>query len=103
MLPSLRSWHQGYGKQGLTIIAVHSPEFFWEKDPDRVRAKVRELGIPYVVALDNDHGNWDRYGTRYWPTTVLIDKRGRLRYRHIGEGSYAETEAMLRRLLAEPA
>ncbi|HXZ43879.1 MAG TPA: hypothetical protein VEH53_03555 [archaeon] len=55
------------------------------------------------MALDNDHTNWDRFGNRYWPTTYLIDKRGILRYRHIGEGSYAQTEAMIRTLLAEPA
>lgn len=103
MLPSLRSWHAKYGRQGLSIIGIHTPEFFWEKNPARVRSRVKELGISYLVVLDNDHGNWDRYGNQYWPTTYLIDKQGRLRYRHIGEGSYAETEAMIRTLLAEPA
>jgi hypothetical protein len=103
MLPSLRSWHEKHGGQGLTIIGIHTPEFFWEKDPDRVRAKVKELRIPYLVVLDNDHSNWDRFRNQYWPTTYLIDKRGNLRYRHVGEGSYADTEAMIRTLLAEPA
>ena len=103
MLPSLRSWHEKYGTQGLTIIGIHTPEFFWEKDPDRVREQVKKLAIPYLVALDNDRTNWDRYGNRYWPATYLIDKRGILRYRHIGEGSYRDTEAMIGRLLAEPA
>ena len=103
MLPSLRSWHETYGTQGLTIVGIHTPEFFWEKDPARVRSKVKELAIPYLVVLDNDHGNWDRFRNQYWPTTYLIDKKGNLRYRHIGEGSFAETEAMIRTLLAEPA
>jgi hypothetical protein len=103
MLPSLRSWHEKYGAHGLTIIAIHTPEFFWEKDQDRVRAKVKELAIPYLITLDNDHTNWNRFGNQYWPTTYLIDKRGNFRYRHIGEGSYTDTEAMIRTLLAEPA
>jgi hypothetical protein len=30
-----------------------------------------------------------------------VDRRGVVRYRHIGEGEYAESEAMIRRLLAE--
>lgn len=103
MLPSLRSWHERYGTQGLTVIGIHTPGFSWEKDPDRVRSQVKELATPYLVVLDNDHTNWDRFGNQYWPTTYLIDKRGNLRYRHIGEGSYTDTEAMIRTLLAEPA
>jgi hypothetical protein len=101
MLPSLRSWHEKYGNRGLTVIAIHTPEFFWEKDPERVRSKVKELAIPYLVALDNDHANWNRFANQYWPTTYLVDKRGNLRYRHIGEGYGSDIEAMIRTLLAE--
>jgi protein-disulfide isomerase-like protein with CxxC motif len=50
---------------------------------------------------DNDFTIWNRWGVRAWPTLVLVDKRGTLRYRHIGEGAYAETEALIQRLLAE--
>jgi hypothetical protein len=32
---------------------------------------------------------------------VLVDRRGVIRYTHIGEGAYAETEAMIRQLLNE--
>lgn len=101
MVPSLRDWHERYGPQGLVIIAVHSPEFFWEKDPDRVRGKVADLKIRYPVALDNDFSNWKRYGNRYWPTRYLVDKRGRIRAKYIGEGGDHEVEAALRTLLAE--
>ena len=97
----MRDWHGRYGSQGLVIIAVHSPEFFWEKSPDRVRARVAELKIPYPVALDNDFSNWKRYGNRYWPTQYLVDKRGRIRAKHIGEGGALEVEEALRALLAE--
>jgi hypothetical protein len=40
---------------------------------------------------------------RYWPTLLLVDRRGVLRYDHIGEGAYDEIEATIRRLLAEEA
>jgi hypothetical protein len=50
---------------------------------------------------DNEYAIWNRWGTRAWPTLVLVDKRGMVRYRHIGEGAYGETEAMIQRLLAE--
>ena len=101
MIPQLRDWHARYAGQGLTIVGVHCPEFGWEKPFDKVVDAVRELGIKYAVVQDNDFAVWNRYTVRGWPTLVLVDRRGIVRYRHIGEGEYAETEATIRRLLAE--
>jgi len=61
------------------------------------------LNVPYPVTQDNEGKAWSAYGVRYWPTMYLIDKQGNLRYRHIGEGRYEETEAAIRTLLAEAA
>jgi len=83
------------------VIGIHSPEFGWEKPLDKVQSACEALGIPYPVALDNDFATWKRYRTRYWPTLHLIDKQGIIRYTRIGEGRYAEMEAMIRRLLEE--
>ena len=102
MIPQLRAWHERYEKTGLTIVGVHTPEFFWEKPHDKVADATRTLGVPYPVVQDNDAAIWKRFGVWAWPTTLLVDKRGVLRYRHIGEGAYDETEAMIRRLLGEP-
>lgn len=44
---------------------------------------------------------WKRFGVWAWPTLVLVDRKGIVRSRHIGDGTYEETEAMIRRLLAE--
>jgi alkyl hydroperoxide reductase subunit AhpC len=101
VIPQLRDWHERYTSQGLTIVGVHCPEFFWEKPFEKVVAATRDLGIRYAVVQDNDFAVWKRYDVRAWPTLVLVDKRGVVRYRHIGEGAYQETEAMIRRLLAE--
>ena len=86
MIPQLRDWHGRYERDGLTIVGVHSPEFFWEKPHDKVVEATGRLGIAYPVVQDNDFTIW---------------KKGTLRYRHIGEGAYAETEQMIQRLLAE--
>ncbi|MGH7325989.1 MAG: redoxin domain-containing protein [Candidatus Rokuibacteriota bacterium] len=101
MIPQLRDWHARYAEAGLTIVGVHSPEFFWERSHDRVVAATRKFGILYPVVRDNDFAIWERYGVRAWPTRVLVDRGGRVRYRHIGEGAYDETAALIRRLLAE--
>ena len=98
-LPHLKAWDRAYRDDGLTIIGVHSPEFAFERVPDNVRAAVRKLGIRYPVALDNDFVTWTAYANQYWPAKYLIDRTGRVRYVHFGEGEYDETERMIRRYL----
>jgi peroxiredoxin len=97
----LRDWYEKYEKQGFTIVGVHSPEFFWEKSLDKVKAAADKLRVRYPIVQDNDFNIWKRYGIRAWPTTLLIDRRGVLRYGHIGEGAYAKTESTIKQLLAE--
>ena len=97
----MRAWHDKYERSGLTIIGVHSPEFFWEKPLAKVKAETERLGIKFPVVQDNDFSNWKRYGIRAWPTIVLIDRQGIIRYSHIGEGAYQKTESMIKKLLAD--
>jgi hypothetical protein len=80
---------------------VHSPEFAFERVPKNVRAAVRKLGIRYPVALDNDFATWRAYANEYWPAKYLIDRTGRVRYVHFGEGEYEETEQQIRRYLGD--
>ena len=101
MIPQLRAWHDRYERAGLTIVGVHSPEFFWEKPYDSVAAATRKHAVHYPVVQDNDFTIWKRFGVRAWPTLVLVDLKSTVRYRHIGEGAYEETEALIRRLLDE--
>ena len=53
------------------------------------------------MLIDNQRETWSAYNNRYWPTTYLIDKWGRIRYMHIGEGAYDTTESAIQVLLAE--
>jgi thiol-disulfide isomerase/thioredoxin len=101
VVPYVRTWNDTYAGQGLVVIGNHFPEFKYEADLGNLQDAVSKLDIRYAVAQDNDGATWDAYHTRYWPTLYLIDKRGRLRYTHIGEGAYPETEAAIQTLLAE--
>lgn len=101
VIPSLRDWNDRYADQGLVIIGNHFPEFGYEADLQNLKDAVARLDIQYAVAQDNDGKTWDAYGNRYWPTIYLIDKQGHIRYIHIGEGAYKQTEAALQALLAE--
>jgi len=96
----LRGWHVKYEPAGLTIVGVHSPEFPWEKPIDKVKDATKRLGIKFPVVQDNSLHIWKRFGMWAWPTIVLIDKQGIIRYSHIGEGSYDRTESVINRLLA---
>jgi len=102
VIPSLREWHQEYQDQGLVVIGNHYPEFDYEADLDNLKQAITDLDIPYPVAVDNDRQTWNAYHNRYWPTLYLIDKQGRIRYVHIGEGAYQETEQAILTLLSEP-
>ena len=102
MIPSLREWHNKFRSQGLVLIGNHYPEFSYEEDLDNLKNAIQDLDVPYPVAQDNDGATWRAYQNRYWPTLYLIDKRGDIRYKHIGEGAYQETEAAIQTLLAEP-
>ena len=103
VIPQLRAWHEKYGPTGLVVVGVHSPEFPWEKRRDKVVAATKRFGIRYPVVQDNDFAIWNRWGVRAWPTMLLVDRQGVVRYRHIGEGEYDETEAAIRRLIADPS
>jgi thiol-disulfide isomerase/thioredoxin len=100
-VPYVRAWAERYGKDGLVVVGVHSPEFAFEKDPTNIRKAVADFGIPYPVALDNNLAIWRAFDNRYWPAHYLADAQGRIRYHHFGEGRTDETEAAIRALLAE--
>jgi thiol-disulfide isomerase/thioredoxin len=100
-LPFVRTWHDRYQDKGLTVIGVHSPEFDDERKVENLRREVASLGIRYPVVTDNDYQTWNAYHVEAWPTSFLLDKQGRIRWMHVGEGDYDEAERLIQRLLAE--
>jgi cytochrome c biogenesis protein CcdA/thiol-disulfide isomerase/thioredoxin len=100
-LPYVKTWHEKYKDHGLVVIGVHAPEFAFEKDPDNVRRAIKDLGITYPVALDNDYAIWQAFNNQYWPAHYFIDAAGRIRSHHFGEGDYEGSEQTLRRLLTD--
>src|SRR3954452_10423918 len=100
-LPYLKAWDARYRADGLTIVGVHTPEFGFEKKAGNVANAIGQTGVRYPVVQDNDYGTWNAWGNNAWPAHYLIDARGQVRYTHLGEGEYKETEAAIRALLAE--
>jgi len=100
-LPYINAWNEKYADKGLLIIGIHSPEFEFEKDINNVKTAVENYGIKYPVVLDNDMKTWKAFENRYWPRKYIADSEGYIRYDHIGEGGYAETEKVVQQLLEE--
>jgi len=108
-VPSLIQFDAHYRERGLSVIGIHTPEFppyGGEHDKDNVAKALKEYGITYPVAQDNDDATWNLYGIRFWPSFVLIDKKGVIRYEgagefHVGDSTDRLWELRLQELLAE--
>ena len=100
-LPHIISWDEKYRNEGLLIIGIHSPEFDFEKDPNNVKKAIEKFGITYPVVMDNEMKTWKAFENRYWPRKYIADHEGYIRYDHIGEGGYQETEKIIQQLLHE--
>jgi thiol-disulfide isomerase/thioredoxin len=100
-LPYTRAWADKYSDQGLVVIGVHAPEFGFEKDLDNVRRAATDMRVDYPIAVDNDFAIWSAFNNAYWPALYLVDAKGRVRYRHFGEGDYDKSERMIQQLLRE--
>jgi len=100
-LPYLRAWNERYGHKGLEVVGVHAPEFGFEHDPAKVRTATAALGVSYPNLQDNAYAVWNAFGNEGWPGFYVIDARGQVRGYSVGEGKYAETERLIRKLLVE--
>jgi cytochrome c biogenesis protein CcdA/thiol-disulfide isomerase/thioredoxin len=100
-LPHLRAWAQRYADQGLVVLGVHTPEFAFEREVGNVRRALRDLDVPYPVAVDSRYAVWRAFGNSSWPALYLADAEGRIRLVQAGEGGEARMDAAIRALLAE--
>jgi hypothetical protein len=97
--PYVRAWSRAYRDDGLITIGVHTPEFSFEHEIDRVRKAVTDMDIDYPVAVDSDYAIWKAFDNHYWPALYFVDKEGVIRDHHFGEGRYEQSERRIQELL----
>jgi thiol-disulfide isomerase/thioredoxin len=102
-LPYVRAWAEKYQDQGLVVIGVHSPEFAFERKIDNVKRAVRDLGLNFPIAIDNNFTIWRAFSNQYWPAHYFVDAQGRIRFHKFGEGEYDRSEQVIQQLLKEAA
>lgn len=100
-LPHLRAWAEKYKDQGLVVIGVHTPEFSFEKDIEKVRQATAQLKVGYPVAVDTRYAIWRAFDNNYWPALYVVDARGTIRHHQFGEGGYERSERIIQQLLTE--
>ncbi len=100
-LPALKSYDAKYRDKGFSIVGVETPEFDSEKVPANLKRALAKHGITYPVITDYNADTWRAYNIEAWPTIIILDKQGRIRYTHIGEGAYDVQENVIKTLLAE--
>ena len=97
-MPQLNRLYEKYRSAGFVLLGVNVDE-----DPRNAAATAAKLGIKFPVLLDGDKTVSKLYGLNAMPSTVLIDRDGRLRYLHQGYRSgYEDTyDQQIRELLKE--
>src|SRR5580765_2965092 len=100
-LPYVKNWAAKYKDAGLVVIGVHTPEFSFEHERPNVEWATRTFNIVFPVAIDSDYNIWQAFHNEAWPAQYIVDGKGEIRYRHYGEGEYAQMERVIQKLLKE--
>jgi thiol-disulfide isomerase/thioredoxin len=107
-VPWLHAIQQRYADKGFVIVSVHTPELPQERSLANVRKAVAEQRITNPVMVDGDYSYWNALKNQYWPAFYVIDKRGRIAARaigemHVGQARAAELERAIEQELAADA
>lgn len=98
-MPKLIATHNTYQARGFKTVAVamsYDP-------PEFVAAFTKQRQLPFFVALDIDGSIAKQFGdVALTPTSFLIDKRGRIVQRILGEPDFVALNALIEKKLAEP-
>jgi hypothetical protein len=100
-LPYVVEWNRRYAGRGLVTIGVHAPEFSFAREASHVADALARFRLEYPIILDNDYAIWRAYSNRFWPAKYLIDRHGRIRFYHYGEGGYGESEDAIQQALKD--
>jgi thiol-disulfide isomerase/thioredoxin len=91
--PWLHAIQQRYADKDFVIVSVHTPELPEERSIANVRTAIAEQRITNPVMVDGDYSYWNAMKNQYWPAFYVIDKRGRIAARAIGEMLVGEARA----------
>ena len=97
-MPQLNKLYEKYRPSGFTLLGVNVDE-----DSRNAAGIAGQLGVKFPVLLDSDKRVSKLYDLSAMPSTVLIDRDGRVRFLHRGykSGTENEYDQQIRTLLKE--
>jgi len=101
-LPALEKLHRSYHDRGFSVLGVSVDG---ERGEAEVRKMVRSLGLSYPILLDPSGRSSTAYQASGYPTSVLVGRDGRVRWRRAGALTAKDEELLqaIEAALAEPA
>jgi thiol-disulfide isomerase/thioredoxin len=93
-MPVLKELAAGYSDDSRVQFLLVNPEMDGD-EPGKIRAFVQKKGIAIPVALDPSQSCF-KLGAMLFPTTLVIDRRGHIRYERSGFDSANSTRRELR-------
>jgi peroxiredoxin len=99
-MPNLARAYRTFAPRGYEMVAVA----LRQDRPEAVAAYAERTALPFKVALDPRGDIARRFGNIHiTPTTFVIDKRGRILRRFVGEPDWQQFNAVVEKALAEGA
>lgn len=97
-LPLLNRLHEQYRRSGFALLGVNVDD-----NPKAAEDMARQLGVSFPLLFDTDKGVSKRYDIDGMPSTLLLDRDGKVRYVHRGyrAGYEKQYEAEIRELLKQ--
>ncbi|MDQ8153953.1 MAG: TlpA disulfide reductase family protein [Gemmatimonadota bacterium] len=97
-MPLLQAMSRRHKEAGLVVLGLSVDR----ASPESVQQWLREREITYPVAIVGRDAETAFGGVQGYPTSVLLDRTGQVRYKVLGPLAMASLEPAVRRLLAEP-
>lgn len=95
-MPPMRDFYNDYRARGFEVVT-----FSADATPAEAQRYLRENGYPFITAMSAGEPSAVFGGVKRLPTSFIIDKRGAIRHKIVGQVHYARLEKLVVPLLAE--
>jgi peroxiredoxin len=98
--PKLQDLNTKYGASGLKIVGISEDE---SEDKDKIPGFASTYGAKFSLGWDSDKLIAKSYKPETMPSSFIIDKKGVVRFAHVGyhDGEEAQVEKEIKELLAQ--